>query len=118
MDSAAQTALAEALDLMWARFLPEIKQRVAVLEAAAAAFSSGVFAPADQEAAAAAAHKLAGVLGTFGLAQGTALARELETIYSLPSAPQSASGVRLVSIAAQLRVLVESRNPAAEPASN
>ena len=40
-----------------------------------------------QEAAKAAAHKLAGVLGTFDLTRGTDLARELEATYSRESVP-------------------------------
>ena len=60
---------------MWAQFLPQIQERVAVLETAAEAFAAGRLSK-QHEAAKTAAHKLAGVLGTFGLTQGTVLARE------------------------------------------
>jgi HPt (histidine-containing phosphotransfer) domain-containing protein len=109
MDSAEQTALAEALDLLWARFLPEMKQRIAILEAAAAAFAANTFTIPEQKDANAAAHKLAGVLGTFGLTKGTVLARELEMLYSREDGPEPADGPSLISIAAELHALVENR---------
>jgi HPt (histidine-containing phosphotransfer) domain-containing protein len=109
MDSAEQIALAEALGQMWARFLPEMKQRVAILESAAAAFASCSLPPRQQQDASAAAHKLAGVLGTFGLTRGTILARELEILYSRDEGPAPADGPSLISIAAELRTLLENR---------
>jgi HPt (histidine-containing phosphotransfer) domain-containing protein len=90
----AQANLAAALDRLWARFLPEIRERVAVVDAAE-----------QKDAAASAAHKLAGVLGTFSLARGTELARELELQFS--GTPASAS--QLASIASELRAVIDSR---------
>ena len=54
-----------------------------------------------------AAHKLAGVLGTFGLTKGTILAREAEMLYSGDADPASAP--QLAEIAAQLQALIASR---------
>ena len=109
MDSSAQADLAQAMGRLWARHLPEMLARVAILEAAAEAFAAGTLALHQREDAASAAHKLAGVLGSFGLARGTTLARELEILYSREngSGPEAAS--RLAPIAAELRVLVENR---------
>jgi HPt (histidine-containing phosphotransfer) domain-containing protein len=104
-----QAALAAALDRMWTRFRPEMIERVVSLEAAAAAFAAGSLTPPQQRSAAAVAHKLAGVLGTFGLAQGTALARELESLYSSPDAPPASCRERISSITHDLRAIVESR---------
>ncbi len=101
--------IAKALDRMWARFLPEIRERVTVLESAAAAFAAQTLTAPQQEAAHAAAHKLAGVLGTFNLAHGTILAREAELLYSGENGPDPASGPRLASLAAELRATIESR---------
>ena len=109
MDSVAQPSMAEALDRMWARFLPQLEERVATLEAAAANFAANRLSADQRAAAIAAAHKLAGVLGVFGLARGTHLARELENLYSSKAAPEPALGARLASLAAELRALVESR---------
>jgi len=78
--------MAEALDRMWSRFLPQIEERLAVLDAAAAAAGNGL-TPDQLSQAREAAHKLAGVLGTFGLASGTVLARQIEALYSPPNSP-------------------------------
>jgi HPt (histidine-containing phosphotransfer) domain-containing protein len=109
LDSAQQDALNQALDGLWAKFLPLIEERVGLLESAAAACAAGRLSIEQQQAAAAAAHKLAGVLGTFSLTEGTVLARELETMYSQPGASDSALGARLISIAAELRLIVRNR---------
>ncbi|SPE24135.1 Two-component response regulator (fragment) [Candidatus Sulfotelmatomonas gaucii] len=105
----AEEALSQAIDRLWVRFFPEIRERVAVLESAATAVSAKKLSAARREKAQAAAHKLAGVLGTFSLARGTVLARELEVIYSQETSPGSDSGERLAEIAAELRAIVENR---------
>jgi len=66
------------LEGLWQRHLPEIADRVAVLERACAALEAGRLSEEERKAATAAAHKLAGVLGTFGQMRGTELAREIE----------------------------------------
>ena len=105
-------ALSLAIDRLWARFLPEITERVAILERAAKAVAAGNLASASRAEAQSAAHKLAGVLGTFGLTRGTVLARELELTYSRESAPDPDSGTRIAAIASELRTMIESRKPA------
>jgi len=57
----------------------------------------------------AAAHKLAGTLGTFSLAQGTELAREFELLFAEEDGVDRALGERLTVVAAELRRIVESR---------
>jgi len=115
MESFAQSgaqgdiALSQAIDRLWVRFLPEIKERIAVLQAAADSLTAGTFTASRRETAYAAAHKLAGVLGTFGITRGTVLARELETNFSREDGPDPAAGKRLAAIAAELRAMVESR---------
>ncbi len=109
----ADAALSQAIDRLWVRFLPEIRERVAILEAAAAAVSAKKLSPSRRKAAQAAAHKLAGVLGTFSLTRGTVLARETEVTYSRESAPSPSAGKRLAAIAAELRTMMESRKASA-----
>jgi len=109
MDSTEHTVLNEALERMWIQFLPQIEERVTTLESAIAAISTGPLSTEQHEAAHAAAHKLAGVLGTFGLTRGTELARELEIFYSSEHGAETAMRERLISIAAELRAVVESR---------
>jgi HPt (histidine-containing phosphotransfer) domain-containing protein len=86
-----------------------MEERVAILQAAAAAFAADQLSEAQHEAANTAAHKLAGVLGTFGLTRGTVLARELEIMYSQENGPDPAMAAQLKALAAELRTLVESR---------
>ncbi len=85
------------------------QERVAVLEAAATAVAAGKLAAGARETAQAAAHKLAGVLGTFSLTRGTVLARELELTFSRESSPGPDSGDRLAAITAELRAMIENR---------
>ena len=108
-EPAAKPALTAALNRLWVQFLPEIEERVAILESASAALAAHQLSIEQHEAAHAAAHKLAGVLGTFGLAEGTILAREAENLCSAEPGPGSAAAARLTQIAAQLRAIVESR---------
>jgi HPt (histidine-containing phosphotransfer) domain-containing protein len=109
MATDAQSALSEALDRMWARFLPQMQERADTLNATAQAFAAGPLSADRQQVAQSAAHKLAGVLGTFGLTRGTVLARELEIIYSQQNDPDSELAARLASIAAEIRTIVAER---------
>ena len=99
--------MAEVLARVWTKFLPEIAQRVAVLEAAAQALSVGLLSTEQRDAAHAAAHKLAGTLGTFGLHQGTDLARQAETLLA-EEIPRS-EAIHLEGYARELRALLDSR---------
>jgi len=115
MESGEQTTLTSALDRLWQKFLPEIGQRVALLESAAQALAAGELNPAQQQAAHAAAHKLAGVLGTFNLAEGTTLAREIELKNAPGAVLVPADAEHLSALSARLRALVENRSGAARP---
>lgn len=107
MADPGEPAFAEALNRLWVKFLPQLEQRVAALEAAAASLAGDALTAGQQREAGAEAHKLAGVLGTFGLNEGTLLAREAETAYAGDAGPAMAA--RLTEIAAQLRAVVASR---------
>jgi HPt (histidine-containing phosphotransfer) domain-containing protein len=109
MASDAQNALAAALDRMWLQYLPLMRERVAILESAARDFAAGNLSIERQEEASAAAHKLAGVCGTFGLTRATVLARELEIMYTRQNGPDPELAQNMTAIAAELRTLIESR---------
>src|ERR1700722_15514907 len=109
MTTDAQTALAATLDRMWVQFLPKTQERVAVLETAAAEFAANHLSIEQHEAASAAAHKLAGVLGTFGLTRGTVLARELEIMYSRQNDPDPDLVARLVSTSVEIGSIITTR---------
>ena len=99
-------AMLEALGRLWTKFLPEIENRMAILESAARSLESGSLSADEREAAHQAAHKLAGVLGTFGLHHGTELARQAEIGFS-DETPASAS--ELSTWVAELRLLIDQR---------
>ena len=99
----------DAIDRLWAQFLPQLRERVAILDSAATAFAADQLPEPQRAAASAAAHNLAGVLGTFGLTRGTVLARELEIMYSQENGPDAATADKLAKIATELRALVETR---------
>ncbi|MGB7547995.1 MAG: Hpt domain-containing protein [Terracidiphilus sp.] len=109
MEPAEHASLAEAMNRLWAQFLPQMEERVATLEAAAAALAERTLTAAWREQATSAAHKLAGVLGTFGLVEGTLLAREAEGFYSGAPAGDAAADGRPGEIASQLRAMLAAR---------
>ena len=104
-----EPAIADAMNRLWAKFLPQMQARVATLEAAAAALTSGTLTDDLREHASAEAHKLAGVLGTFGIQEGTELAREAEHAYKDDLGPAQNTADRLTGIAARLRTLITAR---------
>jgi len=109
LDSATLTpSMVEALARLWKKFQPDIEARVTVLEAAVRALASGALSDEQREAAHAAAHKLSGTLGTFGLHRGTKLARECEDFLAgeQPLAPEFDIGAR----AAELKALINSHD--------
>jgi HPt (histidine-containing phosphotransfer) domain-containing protein len=109
VSDAPESPLAEAMNRLWAKYLPQMEERVGTLEKAAENLENGTLTSTGQERASAEAHKLAGVLGTFGLKEGTELAREAESLYgdSLDGDPSVAS--RLRAIAEQLRSMIANR---------
>ena len=108
MEEAEQIALNEALRALWVKFLSQMEERLAVLDAANQALAEGKLSEDLRAEANAAAHKLAGVLGTFGLTKGTVLAREAEVIYEGDIETDPHAVEHLQGIARQLRALVES----------
>lgn len=108
MGDAGGSPLAEAMNRLWMKYLPQMEERVATLRNAAATLASGTLSEAEQHQASSDAHKLAGVLGTFGLQEGTELAREAEILYAGPLDGQ-AIHARLADIADRLRSMVANR---------
>ena len=107
MSASQQPDLTNVLDRMWLKFRPQMEERLTTLEAAATALMANTLSREHCSAAAAAAHNLAGVLGTFGLTLGTDLARQLEQHYS--AAPTPTSAPTLEALTAELRTLIANR---------
>jgi HPt (histidine-containing phosphotransfer) domain-containing protein len=100
--------MAAALARLWTKYLPEIESRIATIAAASTALENGAL-PADQrEAAHAAAHKLAGSLGTFGLYRGTEVARQAE--FALAEDPPSATSAELAAWVTELQSEILNRS--------
>ncbi|WP_263359407.1 Hpt domain-containing protein [Acidicapsa ligni] len=99
--------MADVLARMWTKFLPDIEARVATLEAAARALDAGSLPEDARDAAHAAAHKLAGTLGMFGLPRGTELARRAELL--LVEDVSAADADELTGWVTEIRDLIHSR---------
>ena len=109
MEPADNASLSEAMNRLWDRFLPQLEERVATLEAAAAALSAGTLTAELREQASHAAHNLAGVLGTFGLDEGTRLAREAESFYAGEHDGSSAHAAHQGELAVRLKATLANR---------
>ena len=90
---------------VWERSRPTIERRVAVIERALIAISAG--APEEELTTAALgdAHKLAGLLGTFGLHRGSDLARRLER--GLEGRPSEEEAISLRRVVERMRSAIE-----------
>ena len=110
MGDAQESPLAKAMNRLWTKYMPQMEERVGTLQKAAKNLENGILTATERELAGADAHKLAGVLGTFGLKEGTELAREAESLYGGPLDGDQVSAKRLRAIAEQLRSMIETRN--------
>ncbi|HEX6631750.1 MAG TPA: response regulator, partial [Gemmatimonadaceae bacterium] len=112
--AAPRQDVAAAVNQLWARARGAMLQRVEVLERAARAAADGRLNGALRQQATDEAHRLAGALGTFGLPEGTRLAREIETRFAGGQYLKAVDGAQLASTAASLRRAIEQR-PAEAP---
>jgi chemotaxis protein histidine kinase CheA len=100
--SQAEEKTAALLAALWVKVRPVVEDRLALLDAAAGAATSGALGEAQQTEACGAAHKLAGSLGMYGYDEGTAVARKIEVLLG-EVAPDAA---RLRALNAELRRVV------------
>jgi hypothetical protein len=110
MQPSIQQEMSAALDRLWVQFLPQMNDRLGILESACNALAAGMLSTDQRLAANGAAHKLAGVLGTFGLTRGTVLAREVEVFYSGETQSDPAAAGRLSEINTELRTMIAARS--------
>ncbi|TCK75549.1 Hpt domain-containing protein [Acidipila rosea] len=82
-----QPNLESLLEQLWAKHLASITGRISLLRQSQEQLSDCHSNPALRNEAAATAHKLAGVLGTFGLEEGTQLALFIEQQMESNEAP-------------------------------
>ena len=107
--SSKQPGITEALDRLWKQYLPVMEERVAILQKAARNLTDRELTDDERAEANSAAHKLAGVLGTFGLTKGTVLAREAEILYSGDNCTDPVYAGQLAAIATRLKAMIAAR---------
>jgi HPt (histidine-containing phosphotransfer) domain-containing protein len=95
------------LSALWERSRHTVIERAALLQAAGALLTDDRLDEATRQSAVDSAHKLAGVLGTFGLPQGTELAREAEIFFGRPTPPEKKEIEQLQVLLAELARLVD-----------
>jgi HPt (histidine-containing phosphotransfer) domain-containing protein len=95
------------LSVLWDRSQHTVAERGALLQAAAEQLAKGHLDEATRLSAVDSAHKLAGVLGTFGLPRGTDLAREAEVLFGELNSPGRAEIERLQGLLVELAGLIE-----------
>jgi HPt (histidine-containing phosphotransfer) domain-containing protein len=78
MEETAQSRTTQLIAELWRKNQPQILERIALLESAAAAARSGTLTDGQRTEAESMSHKLAGSLGMFGFPAGTTIARALE----------------------------------------
>jgi CheY-like chemotaxis protein len=92
---------------VWAQFRDLIFERMAAVEAAAVGVRLATLTPEVRQKAVLEAHRLAGSLGMFGLADGTRLAREIEHLLDETAVLAPDTPRRLTELAAGLRQELE-----------
>jgi HPt (histidine-containing phosphotransfer) domain-containing protein len=105
--STPQSPVPSSASRVWAQFHGVIFERMATIETAVAALRQAQLTDEIRKKAVLEAHRLAGSLGMFGLAEGTRLAREIETTLGdqAPVGPEALGG--LTAAAAALRKILE-----------
>ena len=95
------------LSALWDRSRHTVAERAALLQTAGNLWTDNRLDEATKLSAVDSAHKLAGVLGTFGLPQGTDLAREAELLFSQSTPPGKTEIERLQILLAELTRLID-----------
>jgi diguanylate cyclase (GGDEF)-like protein len=108
--------VAGAVAALWERFRGTILERVDVVEEAALAVLEGRLDPELRGRAEREAHKLAGSVGTFGFAEASVVARQVEGVLSGTAPLGSAEALQLTDAAVALRTEL-SRPAPSSPAS-
>jgi HPt (histidine-containing phosphotransfer) domain-containing protein len=84
LDDEKYAAIHSKLAALWKASKPALLERLATLESSCSEWLDHPENEDARQTAHDAAHKLAGVLGTFGLARGSEIASEIERIVSTP----------------------------------
>jgi HPt (histidine-containing phosphotransfer) domain-containing protein len=107
-DPPEQDEFHDALAAIWTRSRPTVLERQATIARAVPELESHPDNPQLRESMRTEAHKLAGLLGTLGLPEGTDLARAIEHRLDPDAAPPDPAELR--KLAAELRAVIESKH--------
>jgi HPt (histidine-containing phosphotransfer) domain-containing protein len=99
--------LQSMISALWDRSRHTVVERAALLRTAGDLLAHNRLDEATQLNAVDSAHKLAGVLGTFGLPRGTDLAREAEVLFGKSPKPGKMEIERLQVLLAELTHLID-----------
>ena len=102
--------LHDLLATLWTRSSQTISDRLEVLRATHRALRANPADKAARQAGADAAHKLAGILGTFGLPEGTNLARRAEVMLESAAPIQAFDLESLQRSIDQLHQMIEAKS--------
>jgi HPt (histidine-containing phosphotransfer) domain-containing protein len=103
----AQAAqLQAAMAQVWQKSLPLLRERVSTLERALTAVQNNQLTPELRSNAALEAHRLAGLLGTFGYPEGTDAARMFEMVFDSDAILQPNLAETLAPALVTLRAIV------------
>lgn len=100
MDKKTEAKVENLIAGLWKKNLPSLRERLDLLDRAAAEASSGALAEATRAEALSISHKLAGNLGMFGYPKGSELASQMEQVFK---APTNENLTTLAALARQLR---------------
>jgi len=102
--------LHDLLSTLWSRSRETIAERLDVLRATLRSLRANPADPLARKSGADAAHKLAGILGTFGLPEGTELARRTEVMMESPAAIRPFDLDALQHAIEQLHQMIEAKS--------
>ena len=109
-DPAVAARMKTMLAQIWRNSEATLFERIAAIQKAEEQMREGDLSEDQREAARAAAHKLAGVLGTFGLPRGTELARGVEARLQPGELAGPADAGKLAILIEELDSLVKAKS--------
>jgi len=98
----------ELLQALWTKNYGILEERLRLIRIAEEKLAGGLLDTQSRSDAESAAHKLAGILGTFGLSQGSALASKIEALLAPGKALDTPSARQLKSWLDELEAMVAS----------
>jgi HPt (histidine-containing phosphotransfer) domain-containing protein len=106
----ANEQLQQLLLKLWANSKATIAERLETIRHAQAELATKTLKDTTRAQAVDAAHKLAGILGTFGLPEGTELARQVEEGLNVTNPSEGLSAEGLDALVKELGMLIDKKS--------